>query len=90
MNKCPCKDCLCKPMCQNKYYYDLFEECSLVNEFLPYPGSLENRSHTDIKSLALELQSATWHYEMRSIADVDPYKKIPYIILDKKKKKKGT
>ena len=33
MNRCPCKDCVCIPICRNKDYVDLFKDCYLVDEY---------------------------------------------------------
>lgn len=30
----PCKDCLCVPICRQKQYYYLIEDCSILDEFL--------------------------------------------------------
>ena len=32
---CPCKDCICVPICKNKGYMRLFEDCILLRIYEP-------------------------------------------------------
>lgn len=32
--KCPCEDCLCIPICRNKMYFELFNDCSLIHKYI--------------------------------------------------------
>ena len=31
--KCPCIDCICKPICRHKIYDDLFSDCYMVFDY---------------------------------------------------------
>ena len=31
--ECPCKECICLPICRYKRYYQLFEDCKLVRDY---------------------------------------------------------
>jgi hypothetical protein len=33
MDRCPCKDCICIPICRNKDYVDLFNDCYLLDKY---------------------------------------------------------
>ena len=33
MDKCPCYNCLCIPICRNKLYGQLFKDCLLVYNY---------------------------------------------------------
>jgi hypothetical protein len=32
--KCPCKDCLCVPICSNKLYFTLLSDCFLLEKYV--------------------------------------------------------
>lgn len=32
--KCPCKECICVPICRNKLYIDFISDCILIEKFL--------------------------------------------------------
>lgn len=34
MIKCPCKNCVCIPICRNKNINALFDDCSLIREYI--------------------------------------------------------
>jgi len=34
MTKCPCKDCICIPICRNRNIDSLSYKCSLLDEFI--------------------------------------------------------
>ena len=33
--KCPCKECICLPVCKHKYIGVLFSECQLIEDYIP-------------------------------------------------------
>ena len=33
--KCPCKDCICIPVCRHKPYMNLFHDCILLRRYEP-------------------------------------------------------
>lgn len=39
MDESPCKDCICLPVCQNKFFYVLITECSILYKYLYTPAS---------------------------------------------------
>jgi len=32
--KCPCKQCICIPICQSKNLWELVEECTIASKYL--------------------------------------------------------
>jgi hypothetical protein len=44
IKNCPCKDCICIPMCKWKKYKSLIEECNILAESLYYEGVLLERN----------------------------------------------
>lgn len=39
MNKCPCEQCICIPVCRHKYFKDCVLDCVLVENFLYGPDA---------------------------------------------------
>ena len=39
--KCPCKDCICVPVCRHKITFRLIRQCELVDEFVRHNGAIE-------------------------------------------------
>jgi len=50
IDKCPCFNCLCLPVCKHKTYYDL-KECSLVVEYIYVDRILYNNEESIIHLL---------------------------------------
>ena len=40
---CPCKDCICVPVCKLKDWTSLLSECDIINQYIPVPNP--NRLH---------------------------------------------
>ena len=43
MNKCPCEQCICIPICRHKDYYTLVSSCHLVKTELFYDAEADNQ-----------------------------------------------
>jgi hypothetical protein len=51
----PCKDCLIIPICRNKYFKDMKESCSKVEEYL-FCGMVYNRRRKDFIKRASKVE----------------------------------
>ncbi len=40
---CPCEDCLCVPICRNKFYFTLFSDCSLITKYAKVDNNNDNK-----------------------------------------------
>ena len=60
MNNCPCKDCICVPMCQSKHYADLVFDCSLIWNYLAEPLTPTQRNNGRLGLLQKALNPTTW------------------------------
>ena len=52
--KCPCKDCICIPVCRHKSYNVLFMDCELLNDYEPSYKSMYARDENRI-TIVLEI-----------------------------------
>ena len=50
----PCEECLLIPICRNKYFIDMKNDCSLLEEFL-FTGSILNTRKTDFHKRITEV-----------------------------------
>ena len=57
--KCPCKDCLCVPMCSHKVYRKMVE-CSLISVYLIDPCTASIRPSDRILEVKKILQPIMW------------------------------
>lgn len=42
-NKCPCKDCICVPVCKHKVYNKLVSGCQIIKEELYFRGPVSDK-----------------------------------------------
>ena len=42
-DKCPCKDCICVPVCKHKVYNILLSGCHLIKKKLYFKGPLSDK-----------------------------------------------
>lgn len=61
--KCPCKDCLCVPICRHKKYIQLIK-CSILKKFILYPSKLTPINK--IKILISIIEPTRWVYRIRN------------------------
>ena len=57
----PCSKCICKPLCREKYYIDLFRQCSIVRKMIPNYDVAGKCRNNSILSLYRKLKPNTWH-----------------------------
>jgi len=57
---CPCIDCLCLPMCRNKSYQTLFEECSIIDEYAKREATNHLRQTKYLNEVELVLKPTKW------------------------------
>jgi hypothetical protein len=60
--KIPCIECISLPICRHKEYYPMFDQCSLISDYIPNNESIERRSPTRVKQLEQILKPTTWTY----------------------------
>ena len=63
IDKCPCIDCICIPVCRNREYWQLFKNCSLIEEYIPNYGSHITRDYQKVMKLQSILNPPTWEYK---------------------------
>lgn len=61
--KCPCKACLCVAVCRHKPYSQLFDNCQLVTEYLPYHVFCIKRDDSKLSYIAKALEPTEWRLE---------------------------
>lgn len=51
MNKCPCIECICKPMCYRKHFNHLINDCYLISNYYYFSkwGNFEKRLKTIVE-----------------------------------------
>ncbi len=62
LDKCPCEDCLCVPICRHKRYIPLIE-CSILKEYL-MKASISTPSNK-IEKIATILKPTRWTYRYK-------------------------
>jgi hypothetical protein len=63
--KCPCENCLIKPICRNKHYGPLHEECKIIRKYLLI--DIEDTKHRKrVKILEKTLRSVRWKLGQRT------------------------
>lgn len=77
MNKCPCKNCICVPICRLKQYQHLVIECNIVFRYLKSPfgfGKLP-RANGKLNLIKQSLNPTMWtlFYDEYDRAMVDNY-----------------
>jgi len=52
-DKCPCTECICKPICYGKDFSDLIKKCRLITDYYYFEvsGNFESRYKTIVKIL---------------------------------------
>lgn len=57
---CPCEGCLCVPICSNKIYNDLINQCFLIREYLIEPYRVSKRPIDRLQKVEKNLQPQQW------------------------------
>ena len=60
---CPCKNCICLPICKHKEYYILFTDCSLLREYILNPLIVVNKHKEHTSQLYKILNPTHWTFE---------------------------
>ncbi len=55
--KCPCKDCICVPMCKHKNYFNLLGECEIISA---YCFLFEQHSDINTTKEIFKVLNPTW------------------------------
>ena len=78
--KCPCKGCICVPVCRHKTYGQLFRDCILLQEYEPIHRNYDDRDIDKIGLLQRVLKPSQWRFGF-SLAHT-PTKPLVYGIKD--------
>lgn len=62
--KCPCENCICMPICKNKNFNKLFEDCYLLEEFIPNYDNMRLREIDKMDELVKTLNPTGWEYSL--------------------------
>jgi len=57
---CPCKDCICVPICRHKKHYVLFDQCVLLKDYIQEFYEPEKRDPNKIFELRDILKPTLW------------------------------
>ena len=63
MNKCPCRECICMPICRNKSYLRLVHECELINSYLCTPCDASKKRNYPLKVLYNLFKPTRWYLD---------------------------
>jgi len=61
MTKCPCKECILLAICRNKSFIILFDDCSLLREFLPDPYAIGKAREEKVPLIESTLHPTLWY-----------------------------
>ena len=75
MTKCPCENCICIPICRNRFYLDLVDKCELVSSYLRTPCDASKKRNRPVTVLYKLFKPKTWYLEMTSPKDSELYPK---------------
>ena len=60
--ECPCKNCICLPVCKYKKYYKLFTDCSLIEEYISDYNSALKRNKKHVYQLQKIMKPTRWSF----------------------------
>jgi len=81
--KCPCKDCICIPICRHKPFNTLFHDCINITGYEPKYRQPTNRNINSMNEIVNTLEPTLWSYK-RSYKR-DDFKNYIYIIVPKRR-----
>lgn len=58
--ECPCKNCICVPVCRNKGYVKVFIECGLIADYIPNFCNYDKRDQKRLEELRDTLTPNFW------------------------------
>ena len=61
MKKCPCEECILLAICRNKSLIVLFDDCSLLKEFLPSPYAIGKEREEKMPLIESILHPTLWY-----------------------------
>ncbi len=72
MKKCPCRGCICMPICRNKGYLKLVYGCELVSLYLGTPCEASKKRNYPLRVLHKLFKPTSWYLENGDL-DFHPY-----------------
>lgn len=72
MIKCPCRGCICMPICRNKGYLDLVSKCELISSYLRTPCNASKERNYPLTILHKLFKPTRWYLENGKIIMVRP------------------
>lgn len=60
--ECPCKDCICIPICRHKKYLRMFGDCIDLRKYEPSYNMLDDLDYTKILAVQDILNPTVWGY----------------------------
>jgi hypothetical protein len=63
IEKCPCENCICVPICRHKLYAFLFRDCILLKDHISKYHVESERNPYKIEQLEKTLNPTLWTYE---------------------------
>ena len=64
MNDCPCQECLTKPICRNKPYHTLMNQCSIIQYYSHYNNInidvIKKKHRRAVMKIVLALDTKIW------------------------------
>ena len=61
--KYPCKGCICIPICRNKGYLKLVDECELISSYLRTPRKASKERNYPLTVLYNTFKPTRWYLE---------------------------
>jgi hypothetical protein len=56
----PCFECICIPICKNKYYINLFRQCKILSKYLPNYTDATARNKEKLINIFNQLKPNAW------------------------------
>jgi len=82
MKKCPCKECILLAICRNKTLRILFDDCSLLKEFLPDPYAIGKERKEKMPLIESMLKPTTWYTFISYHGYQEPQRRDLFVVLE--------
>jgi len=73
--ECPCKECILIPICRHREYYDLFEHCILVVNYIPNHRQRHIRNMIRIRRVFNMINPSKWYVSLEGSEVLQPRNK---------------
>ena len=58
--KCPCKNCICVPICRHKSYLQMMSQCSIAKDYIPDYSVVHGKNAHKVIAIEQAIGPTTW------------------------------